>query len=120
MTRQETTAIRKPAQPKNFWQKEAVNIVKSLMTRQGVVPKTLSVRLEERLGVKVAETVLRNRLNRGNFSFVFFLQCVAALGHDRINLELTPPPPKKRAAPSSTQKDNAGPKPKVQSPDSAG
>lgn len=61
------------------------------MAREHVSYKQLGVRLET-LGLDENAAQLRTKINRGTFSFVFFLQCLAALGHDEARFEVKRPP----------------------------
>lgn len=71
----------------DFLASEASLILKGLMTRYGVTFRGLAVRLEA-LGAHEREDSLRNKINRGAFSFAFFLQCMMALGIDDVRFQL--------------------------------
>ena len=96
---------------KTFWHREATNVLKSAIERKGVANKTLADRLEL-LGVQIESKkrkepgktksekyedpsvrALRNKVNRGSFSFIFYLQCLHALGYVESDFKLAPPPP---------------------------
>ncbi len=99
---------------KTFWHREATNILKSAIERKGVANKVLADLLEQR-GVQIeskkpkepkepgeptseeyedaAVRALRNKVNRGSFSFIFYLQCLHALGYSESEFKLTQPPP---------------------------
>lgn len=79
---------------KTFWHREATNILKWQMARDGVGYKTLSTELEKKLGITEEVRPLRNKIMRGTFSFIFFVQCMHALGFKGVEFKLTPPPPK--------------------------
>lgn len=72
---------------KDFWEREAVGIVKSLLAREDVGYKALSARLA-RLGIEENPDQLKNKINRGTFSFGFFLKCCHALGEREVVLRL--------------------------------
>jgi hypothetical protein len=80
---------------KTYWHLEATNVIKSLMTREGVSYKSLSNRLEQRLGIVEDARTLGNKINRGTFSFIFFIQCLHALGHTESKFQLAPLPAKR-------------------------
>jgi hypothetical protein len=40
------------------------------------------------IGVEESQNTIATKLSRGTFSFVFFLQCMAALGINKIDLDL--------------------------------
>lgn len=68
------------------WEMEARRILKAELARAGVGHKTLAVRLAV-LGVRDTEANLSNKISRGKFSFVFFLQCMRALGVRSVDVE---------------------------------
>ncbi|MCB1485919.1 MAG: hypothetical protein KDJ88_00515 [Bauldia sp.] len=69
---------------------EWVNLVKGLlraeMTRRGVSYEQLAEKLGE-MGVKDSAVNIRNKVARGGFSAVFFVQCLRALGCHTLRLE---------------------------------
>ena len=68
------------------WEIEARRILKAELARAGVGYKTLVVRLAA-LGIEETEANLSNKIARGKFSFVFFLQCMKSLGVTDVNVE---------------------------------
>lgn len=74
-----------------FLTSESALILKGLLARYGVTYKELARRLE-RLGVSENEAPLRNKINRGTFSFSFFLHCMVALGVEDVRFQLTKDP----------------------------
>jgi hypothetical protein len=67
------------------WEAEAKRLLKAELARSGVSYKMLAVKLEA-LGVNDSEAAIANRISRGKFSFVFFLQCMRALGVDEVRV----------------------------------
>lgn len=67
------------------WNLRATRLLKVQMDQQGINFKELSRRLEA-LGVELDNARLSNKVNRGTFSLVFFLQCMTALGVDVVRL----------------------------------
>jgi len=67
------------------WEKEARHILRAELARAGVSYKTLVVRLAA-LGVEESEQNLSNKISRGKFSFVFFLQCMRAIDVSAVNI----------------------------------
>lgn len=66
--------------PKDFdWEEEAKAILKAEIKRRKSSYREL-VELLRDVGVTTSEPTLRNKISRGNFNAVFFLQCLAALG----------------------------------------
>lgn len=71
----------KPRPPKNSWNRELARVLKTELAREDIGYKDLARRLKD-LGVSVEEDrSLCNRVNRGAFSAIFFIQCLRALGH---------------------------------------
>ena len=67
------------------WEALARQVLKSEFARQGVTYKLLVKRLEA-IGVKADEKAIANRISRGRFQCVFFLQCMRALGVTEVDL----------------------------------
>jgi hypothetical protein len=67
------------------WEVEAKTILKAELARAAVSRKVLVARLE-RLGVRDTQSAISNRISRGKFTFVFFLQCMRALGIDDVRV----------------------------------
>jgi len=67
----------KPLTPQ-AWNATATRLLRVEMARRDVTFKELSRRLA-RFGVALENAQLSNKVNRGTFSLVFFLQCMQAL-----------------------------------------
>lgn len=67
------------------WEELAKNLVRAEMMRRGISFAKLPDLLEK-MGVSDNEPNLRNKVGRGRFSAVFFLQCMKALGVDWIQI----------------------------------
>jgi 3-mercaptopyruvate sulfurtransferase SseA len=67
------------------WGERAKGILKAELKRRNVSYKELVQRLE-RIGVKESDRNIANKLARGGFSAVFFIQCLAAIGCDTVHL----------------------------------
>lgn len=66
--------------PKDFdWEEEAKSILKAELKRRSCSYRDLAKLLRD-IGVETSEPTLRNKISRGNFNAVFFLQCLAAVG----------------------------------------
>lgn len=61
------------------WSRTACNLLKAELARSGVGYKELVSRLDA-IGVRESYKGLAAKINRGTFSFAFFVQCMAALG----------------------------------------
>jgi hypothetical protein len=67
------------------WKASAKNILKAELKRKGVDYDTLAERLNE-LGVEENYNSINTKINRGTFTFQFFLQCMEAIGANEIRL----------------------------------
>lgn len=72
------------------WEVEARRILQAELKRAGVSYRTL-VALLSTLGVEENEASLSNKITRGKFSFVFFLQCMKVLGITTLDLRTMSP-----------------------------
>ena len=68
------------------WEVEARRILRAELARAGVGYKTLAVRLAA-LGIEESEANLSNKIARGKFSVVFFLQCMKAIGIKSVDID---------------------------------
>lgn len=68
------------------WNKHAANFLKAEMAKQGVGYDDLIKRLGN-LGVDETYKSISAKVNRGTFSFVFFMQCMKALKQKTVRLE---------------------------------
>jgi len=67
------------------WNRQATNLLKAELARAGIGYEELIRRLGE-LGVEESYKGIANKINRGAFSFVFFMQCMKVLGKNEIRL----------------------------------
>lgn len=67
------------------WQAEVKGMLKAEIKRRNMTYEQLAGKLAE-IGVQVDPHVLRNKVSRGGFSAVFFVQCLRALGVLQLNL----------------------------------
>jgi len=68
------------------WNRRATNLLKAELAFAGVGYEELIARLAE-IGVHESYKGLTNKINRGAYSFAFFLQCMKALGKTAVRLE---------------------------------
>jgi hypothetical protein len=61
------------------WNKLATNTIKAELARSGIGYEELIRRLDV-IGVKESYTGIAAKINRGTFSFAFFMQCMKAIG----------------------------------------
>ena len=67
------------------WEEMVKNILRAEMMRRGVSYAGLAQRLAEQ-GVEDNELNLRNKVSRGRFTAVFFMQCMQALGVELLQI----------------------------------
>jgi len=75
---------------RDFWADEAASILKGILARDRVTYRTLSEKLVL-AGFDENESQLRNKVSRGKFSLLFFLQCMSALGYEDVRLTVRRP-----------------------------
>ncbi|AYO82110.1 DUF6471 domain-containing protein [Methylobacterium brachiatum] len=68
------------------WDARVKGIIKAELKRKGVTYAQLVDKLAD-AGVKETEPNIRNKLARGKFTAVFFLQCLTAIGCKNIALD---------------------------------
>jgi DNA (cytosine-5)-methyltransferase 1 len=68
------------------WNKLATTTIKVELARSGIGYEELIRRLEE-IGVHESYTGLAAKINRGTFSFAFFMQCMKALNKTKVTLD---------------------------------
>jgi hypothetical protein len=67
------------------WKSTAKNILKAELARKGVDYVTLATRLKS-LGIDESYNSVNTKINRGAFTFQFFLQCMEVIGAKEIRL----------------------------------
>ena len=67
------------------WNDKVKGMLKAEMKRRNLTYDQLSEKLAA-IGVQESSRNLRNKVSRGGFSAVFFVQCLEAIGCDRIDL----------------------------------
>lgn len=67
------------------WSTACSRLLKAEIARTDITLAKLAKRLQ-RLGVPETETTLKNKLYRGTFSMVFFMQCMRALGQGPLDV----------------------------------
>lgn len=70
---------------KKDWFAKAANLLKSEIKKNGLDYKKLTERLHQ-IGVEDSYDAVANKINRGSFSFAFYLQCMEAIGVDEVIL----------------------------------
>jgi len=67
------------------WTTRAKNLIRSELTRKGVTYARLSELLAE-IGVQENEKNIANKIGRGTFSMVLFMQCMEAIEVDQVRM----------------------------------
>ena len=70
---------------KDEWNKQAANLIKAELAIAGVGYEGLIERLQG-VGVDESYKGIAAKINRGTFSFAFFMRCMKALGVNEIRL----------------------------------
>ncbi len=73
--------------PDKEWQDRVKGILKAELKRRNVSYKQLAERLEA-LDVHETERNINNKISRGGFTAVFFVQCLVAVGCRSLDLRL--------------------------------
>ena len=68
------------------WPKEVKGLLKSELKRRHIGYKELTVKLAE-IGIEDSERNIANKIARGSFTAVFFVQCLVAIGCHTIRLD---------------------------------
>jgi hypothetical protein len=74
-----------PMKTADDWQAQAKGMIRGELKRRNLTYKDLADRLEA-IGVKETERNAANKIARGGFTAVFFLQCMEAIGVKAIHL----------------------------------
>lgn len=68
------------------WQDRVKGILKAELKRRNVSYRQLAEKLET-LGIHETEKNINNKISRGGFTAVFFVQCLLAIGCSTVRLE---------------------------------
>ncbi|MBI5921927.1 MAG: hypothetical protein HY847_09755 [Betaproteobacteria bacterium] len=69
------------------WENEARRIVRAELVRRGVTYERLAKKLQD-IGIAETKPSIANKMSRGTFSFIFFLQVMRALDVQLVTLDL--------------------------------
>lgn len=72
--------------PEKEWQDRVKGILKAELKRRNVSYKQLADKLAE-MGISESEKNINNKISRGGFTAVFFVQCLVAIGCTTLRLE---------------------------------
>jgi len=68
------------------WKGRIKGLLKAELKRQGLSYANLAEKLGE-IGIKDSEVNVKNKINRGTFTAIFFVQCLEAIGCTTLRLE---------------------------------
>lgn len=72
--------------PEKEWTDRVKGILKAELKRRNISYRQLAEKLAE-IGVNESERNLNNKISRGGFTAVFFVQCLVAMGCSTLRLE---------------------------------
>ena len=72
--------------PDTEWQGRVKGILKSELKRRNLGYRELAEKLGT-LGIHETELNIKNKISRGGFTAVFFVQCLVAIGAHSVRLE---------------------------------
>lgn len=72
--------------PDKEWQDRVKGILKAELKRRNLSYKQLAEKLEA-MGIHESERNINNKISRGGFTAVFFVQCLTAIGCQSLRLE---------------------------------
>ena len=72
--------------PDKEWGNKVKGLLKAELKRRNIGYKELAARLGD-LGIHETERNINNKISRGGFTAVFFLQCLVAIGCTTLHLE---------------------------------
>jgi len=68
------------------WNDKVKRLLKSELVRRGISNSYLVVLLKE-IGIEETKSSIDSKISRGTFSACFFLQCLTAIGCERIEIQ---------------------------------
>ena len=71
------------------WENETRRILRAELARRDITYAKLARKLTN-ISVSETEASIANKLSRGTFSFVFFLQCMTAIGVTAVKFDIEP------------------------------
>jgi hypothetical protein len=74
------------AMTEDDWQERAKGLLRAELVKRGIGYKKLAMKLSE-IGVEETDRNIANKISRGGFSAVFFLQCMAAINCTALHLD---------------------------------
>lgn len=75
------------------WADKVKGLLKAELKRRNVSYKQLAEKLDK-VGIRESEANIKNKISRGGFSAVFFVQCLSAIGCHHLHISLDEQPDK--------------------------
>ena len=72
--------------PDKDWQDRVKGLLKAELKRRNIGYRELAEKLTA-LGIRATELNIKNKISRGGFTAVFFIQCLIAIGCTNLRLE---------------------------------
>jgi len=72
--------------PDEDWQGRVKGLLKAELKRRNVGYRELAEKLTD-MGVPETEANIKNKISRGGFTAVFFIQCLEAIGCQQLRLD---------------------------------
>jgi hypothetical protein len=72
--------------PEKEWQDRVKGLLKAELKRRNISYRGLAEKLSQ-VGIHETETNIKNKISRGGFTAVFFVQCLIAIGCVALRLE---------------------------------
>lgn len=69
------------------WEEEVKGLLKAELAKNRISHEDLTKRLAA-IGVKTTKASIDSKLSRGTFSAVFLLQCLRAIGRDKLDIAI--------------------------------
>lgn len=76
------------AKEKTFWAKVVLKVLKAELAKRDMTYKDLKDSLAQ-IGVQESETNIKNKLARGTFGAIFFMQCLRAMEVKKLEFDET-------------------------------
>lgn len=70
-----------------MWNDKVKRILRAEMVKRGVTYEGLAEKLSD-IGVRDTSANIRNKVARGKFSAAFLVQCLGAMGCDKVDITL--------------------------------
>jgi len=69
-----------------YWNDKVKRLLKSELVRRGISNSDLAILLGK-IGVEETKSSIDSKISRGTFSACFFIQCLTAIGCEKVEIE---------------------------------